>query len=111
MQEYDVIMTWEAIYDVTDIADYIEAKFGEDRADRFQNDIVLEIDRLKSTGGYFAKTQIYYRGYAIYKKPFPPSIIFYVLMDGEIHVLRVLREEKDWKQILERKIEYTYPLR
>ena len=25
MQEYKIILTWEAIYDVTDIADYIEA--------------------------------------------------------------------------------------
>ena len=24
MQEYKIILTWEAIYDVTDIADYIE---------------------------------------------------------------------------------------
>lgn len=39
MQEYEVILTWEAIYDVTDIADYIEAEFGQNRADRFQEDI------------------------------------------------------------------------
>lgn len=70
MQEYDVILTWETIYDVTDIADYIEAEFGEERAERFQSDIQSELDGLKSTGGYFAKTQIYYRGYAIHKNPF-----------------------------------------
>ena len=28
MHDYKVILTWEAIYDVTDIADYIEAEFG-----------------------------------------------------------------------------------
>ena len=39
MQEYKVILTWEAIYDVTDITDYIEAEFGQVRADRFQDDI------------------------------------------------------------------------
>ena len=39
MQEYKVILTWEAIYDVTDITDYIEAEFGQARADRFQDDI------------------------------------------------------------------------
>ena len=27
MQEYKIILTWEAIYDVTDIADYIEEEF------------------------------------------------------------------------------------
>lgn len=39
MPEYKIKLTWEAIYDVTDIADYIEAEFGQDRADRFQTDI------------------------------------------------------------------------
>ena len=39
MQEYKIILTWEAIYDVTDIADYIEEEFGQQRADRFQSDL------------------------------------------------------------------------
>lgn len=39
MHDYKVILTWEAIYDVTDITDYIEAEFDQTRADRFQNDI------------------------------------------------------------------------
>lgn len=29
MHEYKVILTWEAIYDVTDISDYIEAEFSK----------------------------------------------------------------------------------
>jgi len=37
MQERKIILTWEAIYDVTDIADYIERDFGKRRADRFLN--------------------------------------------------------------------------
>ena len=28
MQEYKIILTWEAIYDVTDIADYIEEELA-----------------------------------------------------------------------------------
>ena len=35
-QELKIVMTWEAIYDITDIADYIELWFGVDRADQFQ---------------------------------------------------------------------------
>ncbi|MDU3308509.1 MAG: hypothetical protein E7F06_21300 [Lachnospiraceae bacterium] len=37
MQEYKIILTWEAIYDVTDIADYIEEEFGQQRADLSPN--------------------------------------------------------------------------
>ena len=45
MQEYKIILTWEAIYDVTDIADYIEEEFGQQRADRFQSDLKEQIRR------------------------------------------------------------------
>lgn len=111
MPEYKVILTWEAIYDVTDIADYVEEEFGKSRADRFQSDIKKELSKLEFMGGMFSKTQIIYRGYVIYKKPFPPSIIFYVFKETEreVHILRVLREEQDWEYILSKKIEYTYP--
>lgn len=111
MHEYKVILTWEAIYDVTDIADYIEAEFGKNRADRFQDDIKKEMEKLGYIGGGFLKTRILYRNYTIYKKPFPPSIIFYILMEEkqEVHVLRVLREERNWRNILKKTNSYTYP--
>ncbi|WP_235249953.1 type II toxin-antitoxin system RelE/ParE family toxin [Faecalicatena contorta] len=111
MHEYKVILTWEAIYDVTDITDYIEAEFGQARADRFQDDIKREMEKLGYMGGVFPKTQILYRNYYIHKKPIPPSIIFYILMEQkrEIHVLRVLREERDWQHILNKTKGYTYP--
>ena len=39
MQERKIILTWESIYDITDITDYIEAAFGIEKADRFQHEI------------------------------------------------------------------------
>lgn len=111
MQDYNILLTWEAIYDVTDITDYIEAMFGQDRADRFQNDMKMELQKLSYMATMFPQTQIFYRNYSIHKKPFPPSIIFYVLMEEtkEVHVLRVLREDRDWEHILSQKQNYTYP--
>ena len=47
MQEYKIILTWEAIYDVTDIADYIEEEFGQQRADRFQSDLKEQMQNLR----------------------------------------------------------------
>lgn len=79
MQERKVILTWEAIYDVTDIADYIEQEFGKERADRFEYDMKQEIMEIGFLGGIFGNTHIYYRSYTIFKKPFPPSIIFYIV--------------------------------
>lgn len=111
MQEYKVILTWESIYDITDIADYIEAQFGRERADRFQNDMQAQLKDLEMLGNVFGKTHISYRKHSIYKKLFLPSVIFYIKKESEkeIHVLRVLREECDWEKILARQQEYTYP--
>lgn len=74
-------------------------------------DIRQEIKDISFLGGLFGNTHIYYRSYSVFKKPFPPSIIFYVVKEpeNEIHILRVLREERDWKKILEEQQEYTYP--
>ena len=68
MQERNVVLTWEAIYDVTDIADYIEKEFGRERADRFERDIRQEIKDISFLGGIFGNTHIYYRSYSIFKK-------------------------------------------
>lgn len=111
MDEYKVILTWEAIYDVTDLADYIEAGFGRLRADRFQEDMKNEMIKLGYMGSIFPQTQMMYRNYSIHKKLFPPSIIFYILMEQkkEVHILRVLREERNWQHILNETQNYTYP--
>lgn len=111
MQEYKIKLTWEAIYDVTDIVDYIELEFGITRADKFQADIREEIEQLRIISSSFIRTQIFYRGYSIHKKVFKPSIIFYIIDEKsqEIHILRILRQERDWDNILRGKQQYTYP--
>ena len=52
---YRVILTWEAVYDITDIAEYIEVQFGKERADRFQEDIRSQIKSLEFPGGISGK--------------------------------------------------------
>lgn len=79
------------------------------QADRFQEEIQERLDKLEILGGILGKTYLCYRGYSIYKNPFPPSIIFCIIIESEkeIHVLRVLREERDWESILTRQHDYT----
>lgn len=110
MQERKVILTLEAICDVADIVDYIELAFGRERADRFEKDIRQEFVSIGFMGGVFGNTHIYYRSYAIFKKSFSPSIIFYMVKEAkeEIHILRVLREERNWNKILKETKKYTY---
>lgn len=49
---------------------------GIARTDRFQEEIKEHLNKLETMGGIFSKTHLSYRGYSIYKHPFPPSIIF-----------------------------------
>lgn len=102
MQNYKILLTCEAVCDITAIAEYIESHFGCIYADQFQNNLKKELSKLGYMGGIFFNTQIYYQGYAIHKKPFPPSVIFYILNEStkEIHILRILRNESNWKRIL-----------
>ena len=72
----NTLLTWEAIYDVADIAEYIEAEFGIDRADEFQNDMKEQISLLGSKNIVFGRTQIYYRNHAIHKKRFLRQLFF-----------------------------------
>lgn len=42
MPDYKVVLTWESIYDVAEIAEYIEDKFSRQKADEFQRGIENE---------------------------------------------------------------------
>jgi len=86
-------------------------EFGQQRADRFQSDLKEQMQNLGQFSTAFPRTQILYRGYSIHKRSFPPSIIFYIIMEEtkEIHILRVLRHERDWENILLQRSTYTYP--
>lgn len=111
MPDYKIVLTWESIYDVAEIAEYIEDKFSQEKADEFQENIQKEFCKITTNAKLYQKTYILYRGYDIYKKIFKPSLIFYLVKeeDKEIHILRVLREERDWGNILKTTDNYTYP--
>lgn len=78
MQEYKIILTWEAIYDVTDIADYIEEEFSKQHADRFQSNLKEQMQNLSQFSTAVPKTQIMYRGYSIHKNLFH-HLLFFIL--------------------------------
>lgn len=112
MPAYEIVLTWEAIYDVAEIAEYIEDRFSEYDADKFQDNIREEFKKIASNAKLYTKTHILYRGYNIYKKVFSPSLIFYVIkeIEREIHILRILRNERDWENILKSTDNYMYPI-
>ena len=111
MQPYEVKWSHEAVYDAADISDYIESNFGIDRADKFEQDIDVEVEKLGKNHSFYGDADgIYYRGYLIRKKPFSPSIIFY-FVDGKaetVYVIRILRHEVNWQKLLRETTVYTF---
>ena len=80
MHDYNVVWSRESIYDAADIADYIELRFGRERADRFSDDIDRECSTLGRDYGLYTGTGIYYRNRLILKKVFAPSIIVLMVL-------------------------------
>ena len=46
MPDYKIVLTWESIYDVAEIAEYIEDKFSRQKADEFQRGIEKEFTKM-----------------------------------------------------------------
>ena len=110
MNDYNVMWSREAIYDLADIADYIELRFGRERADRFNDEIDAEGESLGRDFRMYTGTGIYYRNKLILKKIFNPSIIFYFVDDAVqiVYIIRILRHERNWQKILREGISYTF---
>ena len=111
MQERKVILTWEAIYDIADAEIWIYDNFGDDQQLKYRECITQELKKLEYQADVLMKTDFVYREYEIYKRPFSPAIIFYVIIEDAVHVLRILREEENWSLYFRNNedYEYTYP--
>lgn len=110
VQERKVLVTYEATYDIADTEEYIAVQFGDKRADKYSKDIRKQLMDLSIKGTAYSKSGFKYRNYIIYKKLFSPAIIFWIIKENSIHVLRVLRENYNWQRYFRthRYYEYTY---
>ena len=109
MKERKVLVTWEAIYDIVDIAESIELNFGKEVADNFQAEIYSKIISLERDADIFRKLDMTYRGWTIKRRIYKKSLIFYEEKENEVHVLRVLTSDQKWEDLFKDDVEYTYP--
>lgn len=110
IKERKIIVTWEAIYDIVDIAESIELNFGKKVADNFQSEIYSKIISLDRDADIFRKLDMTYIGWTIKRRIYKKSLIFYVVKENEVHVLRGLTSNQKWQDLFEDDIEYTYPI-
>ena len=110
MQKYDFHITLEAINDMADMSDYVEAQFGVERANEARTEIGAQLKLIHEFPFAWADTEIPYRGYSIRKKVISPSLILYTINEtlNSIIILRILRQETNWKFIMLRDQIYHY---
>ena len=60
--DYTIEWSAEAVYDVAEIAEYIEERFGEARADRFTRELQASVGKLSYMPAAFGDSGFSYRG-------------------------------------------------
>lgn len=111
--QYRVVMTQEALEDVSNLADYILDVFRNQKAaDDFLDAYDRQVEILSTFPIGYRGISMEYRGYEIRLKPFDTYNLFFVVDDGvgQIVILRLLKNLQDWNQILRMETEYHFEL-
>ena len=69
-----------------------------------------QVSTLDRDADIFRKLDMTYRGWTIKRRIYKKSLIFYVVKENEVHVLRVLTSNQKWQDLFEDDIEYTYTI-
>lgn len=110
---YKVVVTQEALEDISDLAKYIIDTFKNQKAaNDFLDAYNRQVEVLRTFPIGYRGISIEYRGYEIRLKPFDTYNMFFVVDDRmrQIVILRLLKNLQDWKQILRMKTEYHFEL-
>lgn len=111
--QYRVVMTKEALEDVSNLADYILDAFENKKAaDDFLDAYDRQVGILSTFPTGYRGISMEYRGYEIRLKPFDTYNLFFVVDDeiGQIVILRLLKNLQDWNQILRMETEYHFEI-
>lgn len=110
---YKVVVTQEALEDVSNLAIYMIDTFKNQKA---ADDFLVAYDRqMKMLSAFpigYRGISIEYRGYEIRLKPFDTYNLFFIVDDEmeQIVILRLLKNLQDWKRILRMETDYHFEL-
>lgn len=110
---YKVVVTQEALEDVSNLAIYMIDTFKNQKAaDDFLDAYDKQVEVLGTFPIGYRGISIEYRGYEIRLKPFDTYNMFFIVDDklGQIVILCLLKNLQDWKQILRMETEYHFEL-
>lgn len=102
-KKYKVVISKDALFDIKSTKKYILDTFKyRDYAENFSKKIKKAIRSLDSFPHGYEKTGFKIEGLDIYFKPYSTYLIFFVVEDKTITVIRVLKDRMYWQSIINR---------
>lgn len=101
-KKYRIVLSKAALQDIKNYKSYILRKFQyREYAENFSKEIKAAIKTLELFAEAYEKTGFVIDGLEIYYKPYNTYLLFFVVEDITVTVIRVLKDRMHWQTILE----------
>ncbi|MBD5556827.1 MAG: type II toxin-antitoxin system RelE/ParE family toxin [Roseburia sp.] len=102
-EKYKIVVSKDALWDIKSTKKYILDTFKyREYAEKFSNKIKKAIEELESFPKGYEATGYVIEGLSIYFKPYSTYLIFFVVEDSTITVIRVLKDRMYWQAIIKK---------
>lgn len=102
-KKYKIVLSKEALQDIKNTKTYILQTFMyREYAESFSKKIKSAIMALDPFAEGYEKTGYLIEGLEIYYKPYSTYLIFFVVEDKTVTVIRVLKDRMYWQSIINR---------
>lgn len=100
--EYKIVLSRDALDDISSIKKYILNNFGyREYAEKFSKKIKEAIQKIKLFPKSYKKTEYSIEGLDVYFKPYDTYLIFFVINESTITIIRILKDRMYWQSIIE----------
>lgn len=102
-KKYKIFLSKDALLDIKNTKNYILKTFQyREYAENFSRKIKAAIKALDPFAEGYEKTGFVIDGLEIYYKPYSTYLIFFVVEDTKVTVIRVLKDRMYWQAIIKR---------
>ena len=102
-KKYKILLSKDALQYIKDNKSYILKNFKyREYAENFSKKIKKAIKELDPFAEGYEKTGFLIEGLEVYYKPYSTSLIFFVVEDTAVTVVRVLKDRMYWQAIINR---------
>lgn len=102
-KKYKILLSKDALQDIKDNKSYILKNFKyREYAENFSKKIKKAIKELDPFAEGYEKTGFLIEGLEVYYKPYSTYLIFFVIEDATVTVVRVLKDRMYWQAIINR---------